>query len=349
MKIETLHYSKSDFASGQEVRWCPGCGDYSILSAVQKTLPELELEKEKFVFVSGIGCSSRFPYYMNTYGFHTIHGRAPAVAMGLKISNPDLSVWVVTGDGDALSIGGNHIYHLLRRNPDINVLLFNNAIYGLTKGQYSPTSAHGSVTKSSPYGSLEEPVNAASFAIGSGATFVARTADILVKHMAQVMAEGYHHEGTAFMEVLQNCQIFNNGAFDSFLDKEVREDKTIMLEHGKPMIFGKNKDKALRFNSQIFSLEVVETAKVAPEEILVHNAELDNPALHAMLSAMKGPDFPVAFGVIRRVKKPVYEKLLHQQEEDVIQSKGKGNLEELLQGRETWRIDDAVVDPELLQ
>lgn len=340
-KFETkeLHYKKSDFASGQEVRWCPGCGDYSVLAAVQKTLPELQLEKERFVFVSGIGCSSRFPYYMNTYGFHTIHGRAPTVAIGLKIMNPDLSVWVVSGDGDALSIGGNHTLHLLRRNPDINMLLFNNSIYGLTKGQYSPTSPHGSVTKSSPYGSPEEPVTPACLAIGASATFVARTSDVLVKHMAEIMKEGYHHKGTAFMEVLQNCVIFNNGVYDNFLAKDVRDDSIIYLEAGKPMIFGANLDKGLRLDAKTMSLEVVSLSEVPESELLVHDPSIESPALHAMIAAMKGPDFPVALGVIRQVSRPVYEEVLQEQEDQVVSKKGEGDLEKLLHGGETWVIE----------
>jgi 2-oxoglutarate ferredoxin oxidoreductase subunit beta len=238
--------SRKDFVSDQDVRWCPGCGDYAILAQVQKVMPELGVPRENFVFLSGIGCSSRFPYYMNTYGFHTIHGRAPAIATGLKASRPDLSVWVATGDGDALSIGGNHLIHALRRNIDINILLFNNRIYGLTKGQYSPTSEQGKITKSTPLGSVDHPFNPISVALGAEGTFVARSIDVEAKHLQTIVRRAYEHKGTAFVEILQNCNIFNDGAFANLTEKDIKADTQLVLEHGKPLIFGKNRDKGIR-------------------------------------------------------------------------------------------------------
>ena len=264
-------YTAKDFSSGQDVRWCPGCGDYSILAQTQRVMPDLGIPKHKMVFVSGIGCSSRFPYYMDTYGFHGIHGRATVIASGLKIARPDLSVWVVTGDGDGMSIGGNNFIHLMRRNLDINVLLFNNQIYGLTKGQYSPTSEKGKVTKSTPYGSIDYPFNPAALALGSSATFVARTLDRDPKHMQGVIKRAAEHRGTSFVEVYQNCNVFNDGAFFLFTEKESKDDNVVFIEHGKPLVFGKEKDKGIRLNG--FTPEVVslKDGSFSVNDLLVHN------------------------------------------------------------------------------
>ena len=266
-----VKYTAKDFASDQDVRWCPGCGDYSILAQTQRVMPDLGIPKHKMVFVSGIGCSSRFPYYMDTYGFHSIHGRATAIASGLKIARPDLSVWVVTGDGDGMSIGGNHFIHLLRRNIDINVLLFNNQIYGLTKGQYSPTSEMGKVTKSTPFGSLDYPFNPAALALGSSATFVARTLDRDPKHMQGIIKRAAEHKGTSFVEIYQNCNVFNDGAFFQFTEKESKDETVVFIEHGKPLVFGKEKDKGIRLNG--FSPEVVslKDGSYSVNDLLVHN------------------------------------------------------------------------------
>src|SRR3954462_33699 len=270
--------TKADFVSGQEVRWCPGCGDYAILNNVQKVMPELGISREKMVFVSGIGCSSRFPYYMNTYGFHSIHGRAPAIATGVKAANPELSVWVITGDGDALSIGGNHFVHVLRRNLDINYILFNNRIYGLTKGQYSPTSVFGQRTKSTPMGVIDYPVNPLSLAIASEATFVARSIDIDVKHLGTTVEAAAKHKGVSFLEVYQNCNIFNDGAFDYFAERSVRPDKVLYLEHGKPMIFGKDRNKGIRMNGALPEVVTIGENGVTEAEILVHDINLEDPS-----------------------------------------------------------------------
>ncbi len=338
--IEKPVYTKKDFSSGVEVRWCPGCGDYSILAAVQKALPEFEHLRENYAFISGIGCSSRFPYYMNTYGFHTIHGRAPAIATGLKIMRPELSVWVITGDGDGLSIGGNHFIHVLRRNVDINILLFNNEIYGLTKGQYSPTSNLGLKTKSTPYGAIDTPLIPARLAAGAGATFIARSADMLAKHLNETLHKANEHKGTSFVEVLQNCYIFNDGAFDPYLEKSVRDDRVIYLEAGKPMIFGKDKDKGIRLNHKTLTLEAVSLSEVAENEILIHDPYHNNTALHFMLASMGygGDGLPLALGVIRSLQAPIYNDRLAEQETEVIAKKGKGRLTDLLKSGETWEV-----------
>ena len=303
--ITTDKLTKKDFTSDQEVRWCPGCGDYAILAAIQKTMPELGIPKEKIVFISGIGCSSRFPYYMDTYGFHTIHGRAPAIASGLRAVNPDLTVWVVTGDGDSLSIGGNHFIHAIRRNIDLNILLFNNEIYGLTKGQYSPTSSQGTVAKSTPYGSLDYPFNPLSVAMGAESTFIARTFDQDMKGMGEVFKNAQQHRGTSVIEILQNCVIFNDAVFAGTTSKDVRADNILYLEHDKPLIFGKNKDKGIALDGM--TPKVVNVADVGMDDILVHNEHLVDPAYAGMLCRMKNPDFPVVMGVIRSTKRPVYE------------------------------------------
>jgi 2-oxoglutarate/2-oxoacid ferredoxin oxidoreductase subunit beta len=333
-----LELKRHDFVSDQEVRWCPGCGDYSILAQTQKTLPELGIPREKFVFVSGIGCSSRFPYYVNTYGFHGIHGRAPTIATGIKASRPDLSVWVISGDGDSLSIGGNHFMHVIRRNVDLNLILFNNRIYGLTKGQYSPTSEFGKRTKSTPQGSIDYPINPLCVALANEATFVARSIDVDVKHLAVVLTEAARHKGISFVEVFQNCNIFNDGAFKHFTEREIREDRTINLEHGKPLVFGKDRNKGIRLNG--LKLEVVELGKgISEADLLVHDVQAPEPNLAYMLARMDYPDFPVPVGVFRSVAKPTYEELLEAQVEDSINRMGPGNLEKLLQSGDTWVVD----------
>src|SRR5919106_279129 len=319
---------KADFVSDQEVRWCPGCGDYAILNNVQKVMPELGIPREKIVFVSGIGCSSRFPYYMNTYGFHSIHGRAPAVATGIKCATPDLSVWVITGDGDALSIGGNHFMHAIRRNLDINYILFNNRIYGLTKGQYSPTSELGKKTKSTPMGVIDYPLNPLSVAIASEATFVARSVDVDTKHLVGILQRVAAHKGAAFVEVFQNCNIFNDGAFRNFTDREIRDDRMIAIQHGKPLIFGKDHDKGLRLKGT--KLEVVKLGNGINESDLLVYDELDpDPTLAYLLSGMSYPDFPVPLGVFRNILKPTYDEMMMGQVEKSIKMFGKGDLDKL--------------------
>jgi 2-oxoglutarate ferredoxin oxidoreductase subunit beta len=331
-------YSKKDFQTDQEVRWCPGCGDYAILSAVQSVFPELGIPREKFAVVSGIGCSSRFPYYMNTFGFHTIHGRAPAIATGLKLARPELEVWVATGDGDALSIGGNHTIHMLRRNVGLKVLLFNNRIYGLTKGQYSPTSELGKKAKSTPFGSLDRPFNPLSLALGAEATFVARSVDVFQPHLKAVLKKAAAHPGSAFVEILQNCNIFNDGAWEALTEKDVRDDRTIALEHGKPLVFGKNKDKGIRMKG--LDLEVVGLGQgVTEQDLIVHDERHPNPAYAFLLSRMDGvPGFPTPLGVLRAVEAPVYEAEMNAQLQAVLTRKGKGDLGELLRAGDTWEV-----------
>ena len=338
MSTEATTLVKKDFQSDQEVRWCPGCGDYAILAAVQSVLPELGIEREKFVVVSGIGCSSRFPYYMNTYGFHTIHGRAPAIATGLKATRPDLEVWVATGDGDAMSIGGNHFIHLMRRNVGVKVLMFNNRIYGLTKGQYSPTSEFGKLSKSTPFGSVDNPFNPLGLAIGAGATFVARTVDIYVQHMKEVLLRAAAHKGTAFVEIYQNCNIFNDKAFTYMTDKAVREDQTLYLEHGKPLVFGREKDKGIRFTGT--DLEVIELGdSKGPEDCLVWDEDRHNPSLAFLMAHALPPEFPTPVGVLRAVDSPAYESsLIHQIEAQV--EKGHNTLEELIYSGELWTVGE---------
>ncbi|HLB24050.1 MAG TPA: 2-oxoacid:ferredoxin oxidoreductase subunit beta [Dehalococcoidia bacterium] len=331
--------TRKDFVTDQEVRWCPGCGDYAILAQTQKMMPELGIPRENIVFISGIGCSSRLPYYMNTYGFHSIHGRAPTIASGLKASRPELSVWVVTGDGDALSIGGNHILHVLRRNVDLQIILHNNEIYGLTKGQYSPTSELGKRTKSSPYGTIDAPLHPLSVAIGAEATFVARAIDADAQLMQHCLQRAYEHRGAAFVEVYQNCNIFNDGAFRDFTAKEVRADRTITLEHGKPMIFGKEKDKGLRFSGM--HIEVVEIGKdgITEGDLLVHDEARPDPAIAFLLSRMEWPEYPVPMGVFRAVQRPTYDALMTKQIEDVIKAEGEGELREIFLEGDTWTVE----------
>jgi 2-oxoglutarate/2-oxoacid ferredoxin oxidoreductase subunit beta len=324
-----------DFKSDQEVRWCPGCGDYAILAAVQSFLPDLGLKRENIVFVSGIGCSSRFPYYLDTYGFHSIHGRAPAIATGLAASRPDLSVWVITGDGDALSIGGNHLIHALRRNVNLNILLFNNRIYGLTKGQYSPTSEVGKITKSTPMGSLDKPFNPISLAIGAEASFVARTIDSDRKHLQSVLREATEHRGTSLVEIYQNCNIFNDNAFEQLKDPEVRDDITLRLEHGQP-ITSASKAVVRGANGGI---EVVARDGVSEDEILVHDAHNPDPSVAFALSRLDEPAFEhVPIGIFRQVDRPAYDVLMAEQLEEAVAQKGPGDLGELLLGGDTWRI-----------
>jgi len=331
--------TKKDFVTPNDVRWCPGCGDYAILNAVQRTLPELGIPREQFVVVSGIGCSSRFPYYMNTYGFHTIHGRAPTVATGVKVANPDLSVWMITGDGDGLSIGANHLLHLLRRNLDINVLLFNNRIYGLTKGQYSPTSEVGKKTKSTPLGSVDHPINPLLFALGSEATFVARTTDTDMKHMVETFKQAQAHKGTSFVEVFQNCVIFNNKTFDTVTSRDVKEDQVLSLEEGKPLIFGANRDKGIRLNG--LDPEVVTLGDgIGQDDLLVHQPKNSNSAYANILAQMTYPAFPTPVGVLRQLDgRETYEDALIQQIEHA-QSGTEENLQQLLTGKNSWVVED---------
>ena len=327
--------SRKDFVTDQDVRWCPGCGDYSILAQVQKVMPELGIARENIVFISGIGCSSRFPYYMNTYGFHSIHGRAPAIASGLKATRPELSVWVVTGDGDGLSIGGNHLLHALRRNIDLNILLFNNRIYGLTKGQYSPTSEIGKVTKSSPLGSIDYPLNPISVALGAEATFVARTVDVEAKHLQEIIRRASQHAGASFVEILQNCNIFNDGAWSPLIEKDTKADSTLVLEHAKPLIFGKNREKGVRMRGH--QLEVVRLGDgVSEADLLVHD-ECDD-TLAFLLGTMQPPKFPTPLGVFRAVQRTTYDTAINTQ---LAQSKGQrgvGDLNELFSRGDTWDV-----------
>ncbi|MEX2141996.1 MAG: 2-oxoacid:ferredoxin oxidoreductase subunit beta [Pirellulales bacterium] len=326
-----------DFASDQDIRWCPGCGDYSILAQMKKVLPTLGVPPEKTVFISGIGCSSRFPYYVNTYGIHSIHGRAPAVATGLKVARPDLSIWVITGDGDGLSIGGNHLMHAIRRNLDINIILFNNQIYGLTKGQYSPTSPLGIVTKSTPTGSVDNPVRPLSVALGCESTFVARSIDVHIKHLTTVLKRAAEHRGTSFVEVYQNCNVFNDGAFDWATDRDTKLDHVIELEHGKPLIFGKKRDKGIRLNG--LRLEVVELGGgVAEDDLLFHDERHQDSALAFLLAQMRYPDLPEPIGVFRDVERPIYEELVGKQLHDAEAKQGPGDLQSLFDAGDTWQV-----------
>jgi len=326
-----------DFASDQDVRWCPGCGDYSILANVQRALAKQGVAKENIAFISGIGCSSRFPYYMSTYGFHTIHGRAPAIATGLKLAAPHMQVWVITGDGDSLSIGGNHFIHALRRNVDLRMLLFNNRIYGLTKGQYSPTSEIGKKTKSSPMGSIDNPFNPMSVAVGAEASFLARSIDVDAKVMQPVLAAASAHTGTAFIEVLQNCNIFNDGAWDDIAAKAVRAERTILLQHGRPMSFGAARDKGIRIRGVTPEVVTIGEDGISEADLWVHDEKDDDSTRAFLLSRMKGPKFPVPVGVLRAVDKPVYDQGVRAQIEMARQSKN-ADLQTLLDGRKSWTV-----------
>lgn len=335
---EVQSLSRKDFIPPNDVRWCPGCGDYAILNAVQKVFPELGIPRENFVIVSGIGCSSRFPYYMNTYGFHSIHGRATTVATGVKVANPDLSVWVVTGDGDGLSIGGNHMIHILRRNVDVKILLFNNKIYGLTKGQYSPTSEIGKVTKSSPVGSPEQPIQPAAFALTCGATFVARTIDTNPSHMQAVFKAAAMHKGSAFVEIMQNCVIFNDDAWEAAAGRTVRDEKLLMLEEGKPLIFGKDRNKGIRLSGLTPEIVTIGENGITEADLLVHNSTQTGSLYTSILSMLDYPDFPVPMGVIRSIQLPSYTDTLAAQRKSAVQASGRGNLSSLLQGKEYWEV-----------
>ena len=334
--------SVKDFKSDQEVRWCPGCGDYAILAAVQSFMPELNIPRERIVFISGIGCSSRFPYYMNTYGMHSIHGRAPAIATGLSISRRDLSVWVVTGDGDALSIGGNHLIHAMRRNVNLKILLFNNRIYGLTKGQYSPTSELGKITKSTPVGSADSPFNPLSLALGADATFVARTIDSDRKHLQSVLRAAADHSGSAFIEIYQNCNIFNDGAFDTLKDPQTRDDFLIRLEHGQPITFGADGQWCVVHPPGAFGLEVARTAETPADHVLVHDATVPEPAYAFALSRLPNLDLRhTPIGVFRKVSRPSYDDLVRDQialAEEKRTRTPEEELAALLNSGDTWSI-----------
>ena len=332
------HLTNKDFTSDQEVRWCPGCGDYAILRAMQKALPTLGKKKEDFVFISGIGCSSRFPYYMNTYGFHTIHGRAPAFATGVKLANPALSIWQITGDGDALAIGGNHFIHALRRNININILLFNNEIYGLTKGQFSPTSKKGIKTKSNPHGTTDEPFSPSDLAIGAQGSFFARVVDTNPKLMQKIFTEAEDHRGTSLIEILQNCVIFNDKTFAEITGKEVKQNAQLILEDGKPMLFGAEMNKGIILKG--FKLKVVTIGEnnVVEGDILIHDEKEQDPTLHTMLARMRPPEFPAALGIIRAVIRQTFDEgLLDQLEYEKENGKFK-TVDELLRTGETWEV-----------
>ena len=333
---------RKDLVAEQEVRWCPGCGDYSILANVQRVLPELGVPRENIVFISGIGCSSRFPYYMNTYGFHTIHGRAPSFATGVKASRPELSVWVVTGDGDGLSIGGNHLLHTIRRNLDLQILLFNNQVYGLTKGQYSPTSQTGMRTKSSPTGSIDHPIDPISFALGCGATFVARSVDTDAQHLQEILRRAHAHRGTAFVEILQNCPVFNDGVWADVEDRKSRVDNTLHLEHGEPLTFGvtgRRRGIAMR-NGMATVIELADSDDAVERGAVVHDQSHESPAYASILATLKLPDFPLPIGVFRQVEKACYEDMLSAQVEEALERKGKGDLRDLLNSGDTWTVED---------
>ena len=327
----------NDFASDQDIRWCPGCGDYSILAQMKKMLPSLGLPMEDIVFISGIGCSSRFPYYMNTYGMHSIHGRAPAVATGLRVARPDLKVFVITGDGDALSIGGNHFIHMLRRNVNLTMVLFNNRIYGLTKGQYSPTSPSGQVTKSSPMGAVDHPLNPISIALGAEASFIARSVDVNIKHLGATLLRAAQHRGSAVVEVYQNCNVFNDGAFSYAQDKATREDTTVELEHGKPLIFGKNRDKGIRLNGLRPEVVSLTDGSVSHDDLLFHDEKSDTTLVH-LLAKMRYPEFPEPIGVFRDVDMPVFEEEVRGQVDTAIAKRGAGDLNKLFHSGDTWQV-----------
>lgn len=331
-------YISKDFQTDQDVRWCPGCGDYSILAQVQRIMPELNFPKEKTVFVSGIGCSSRFPYYMETYGIHGIHGRATAIASGLKMARPDLQVWVVTGDGDGLSIGGNHLIHLIRRNLDINVLLFNNQIYGLTKGQYSPTSEFGKITKSSPFGAIDNPFNPIVLALGASGNFVARTMDRDPKHMQQIIKKGVEHKGTSFIEIYQNCNVFNDGAFFDFTEKDKKDDNVVFLEHGKPLVYGKEKNKGIILDGFTLKSVSLSDGKYSINDLLVHD-EKDSTLAFILGNMSHNPELPRPFGVFLDTTDYCYEVEMQKQIDFAIEKKGKGNLEKILNAGDTWFIN----------
>ena len=327
--------TRQDFVSDQTVRWCPGCGDYSILASMQRLMPTLDIPREKVVFISGIGCSSRFPYYMNTYGMHSIHGRAPTFATGLKCARPDLQVWVVTGDGDGLSIGGNHLLHALRRNVDIKILLFNNRIYGLTKGQASPTSELGKKTKSSPMGTIDRPMHPVRFALAAEATFVARTVDTDVEHMSQVLSRAARHRGAAFIEIYQNCLVFNDGAFSDVSNRAMRDENSVKLEHGKPLVFGKDKDRGIRLKGLVPEVTSF-SAGQPPADLWVHDEKASSASAY-LLTEMRRPDFPVPLGIFRAVSEPIYDEMMDAQVRQASAER-PADLAKLLAGPETWTV-----------
>jgi len=336
--VEPEKLTRKDLVTDQEVRWCPGCGDYAILNATQHVFTELGVPRHNFVVVSGIGCASRFPYYMNTFGFHTIHGRAPAVATGIKITNPELSVWIVTGDGDSLSIGGNHLIHLMRRNVDVKLLLFDNRIYGLTKGQYSPTSEIGKKTKSSPFGSVDRPFNPISLALGAGATFVARSVDVFTPHLKETLRAAHAHRGTAFTQIFQNCNIFNDGAFENIREKSLREDNLLQLQHGEPLIFGKQRDRGIRLGSP-YRPEVVDLGEGIDEKDLLVHDEQGPMGYLAMIAEMRPPHFPMPVGVIRRLEAPTLDGGVREQIDEVSSRKGRGDLRDALYSGNVWEVE----------
>ncbi len=341
-KGDVATLTKKDFMTDQEVRWCPGCGDYAILKNVQLVLPEIGVPRENIVFVAGIGCSSRFPYYVNTFGFHTIHGRAPTIATGLKCANPDLSVWVVTGDGDGLSIGGNHLLHAIRRNIDLNILMFNNRIYGLTKGQYSPTSEVGKTTKSSPMGSIDRPINPIRFALAAEATFVARTSDVDQPHLKEVLRRASAHRGVSFVEILQNCHVFNDGAFEQVTNKQTREEHRVMLEHGKPLVFGNERDKGVRLTGFMPEAVPLGDGGVAVDDLIIHDEKADGTAFAAIVAEMDRHDsLPTPFGVFRDIDRPTYETELMGQVDDARANKPHDDdaLDALIRGGATWEVE----------
>ncbi len=336
--IDQKKLTRKDFSTDQDVRWCPGCGDYSILANVQRVMPEVGVMPDNMVWVSGIGCAARFPYYMDTYGFHTIHGRAPAFVTGIKATNPELNVWLASGDGDSLSIGGNHLLHCLRRNLDVRILLFNNRIYGLTKGQYSPTSEVGKVTASTPVGSADQPVDPCSFALGCNGTFVARSIDVEAKHLAGVLKRASEHRGTAFVEIYQNCNVFNDGAFKSFTDKDNKLDNQLRVENGQPLLYGKDNRRGLRLDPKTLALETVTIGEngVTEADLLVHDES--NGVIASLLVRMPRPTFPVAIGVLFRTERTTYDESLRQQKQAVVDRAGANDLEALLNSGNTWEV-----------
>lgn len=338
-EVKEVKYTSKDFTSDQDVRWCPGCGDYSILAQMQRSAPDFGVKRENIVWISGIGCASRFPYYMNTYGFHGIHGRATAIATGVKVNRPELSVWVASGDGDLLSIGGNHFIHVCRRNVDIKIILFNNRIYGLTKGQYSPTSEKGKKTKSTPFGSIDFPFNPLSLAVGSGATFVARSLDRDPKHLQEMIKRAANHKGTAFIEVFQNCNIFNDGAFELLTEKDTKADNVIVLEHGKPMVFGKNGDKGIRLNGLTPEVVSLTEGKYSVNDLWVHDEfDPDNTRAYIISQFGERHGFPTPVGVLKQETKSTYDHDLHEQIINIKKTKGEGKLRDVLFSGNLWKV-----------
>jgi 2-oxoglutarate ferredoxin oxidoreductase subunit beta len=331
--------TKKDFVTSNDVRWCPGCGDYAILNALQRTLPELGIPREDFVIISGIGCSSRFPYYMNTYGFHTIHGRAPTIATGVKVANPKLSVWIITGDGDGLSIGGNHLLHLMRRNVNVNVLLFNNRIYGLTKGQYSPTSTEGTRTKTTPMGSLDRPINPLRFALSAEAGFIARTLDNNVKHMVSTFKAAHEHDGLSFVEIMQNCVIFNNGTWDPVYGRQTRDENLLFLEEDKPLLFGKDNNQGIRISNSLTPEKVIIGENgITESDVIVHKPRNPELLYPSMLAQLNHPEFPTVAGILRQITRPTYEDLVADQITAAQERKAPGSLDDLIRGDNYWTV-----------